>query len=115
MKFLLFSIIILSICYSDVNEKGVLNKTQALELAVQISNVDCEKSFGVTPFETNSYAIAFKNNLWTWGALDVRGINGYSVSVKFDKYGQNDIVQVFFSEDVKTYSEKEIEKFRENN
>ena len=97
--YLILTIIILQNCYSGANEKKLLNKNQALKLAVKISNKECNDNFGVSPFDTNSFEIEYKNGYWVWGELDVSGIDGYSVITKFDKYGKNDTVEVFFSDD----------------
>ncbi len=97
--YLILTFIILQSCYSGANEKKLLNKNQALKLAVKISNEECNDNFGVSPFDTSSYDIEYKDGYWIWGTFDVSGIDGYSVITKFDKYGKNDTVQVFFSED----------------
>jgi hypothetical protein len=86
-------------CYSGENQKNILTKNQALKLAVKISNEKCKENFDVTPFDTGSYSIEYIDGYWIWGEFDVRGINGYSVVTKFDKYGKKDTVEVYFSED----------------
>ena len=93
--------------YSSENEKKKLDKNQALKLAVNISNEECKDKFDVAPFDTNSYEIEYKNGYWIWGTFDPSGINGYSVSVKFDKYGKNDTVEVYFSIDDKMNFKRE--------
>ena len=97
--YLIVTFTFLSFGYSSENEEKKLDKSQALNLAVKISNEECNEKFGVEPFDTNSYEMKYKNGYWIWGTFDPSGIDGYSVSVKFDKYGKNDTVEVYFSID----------------
>jgi len=94
---LILTILVFLPIYS--NELRPITKDKALQLAVKLSNDECKKQFDVSPFDTSSFKLKFENNYWTWGALDVSGVNGYSVATIFDKYGKNDTVKVFFHVD----------------
>lgn len=80
-------------------ERG-LSKSEALVLAVSLANKECDLQYSLAPFDTSSYAIEYRDGLWHWGGLDLRGFDGYSAIVSFDAKGASQSVEVFFSTDV---------------
>jgi hypothetical protein len=77
-----------------------LSEDEALKLAVTLANEKCTKRFSSAPFDTSTFAVAFKDGRWEWGGLDVKGVDGFSAMVSFDEFGLNRKVDVFYSTDV---------------
>ena len=94
-------IVLVSGCLGMSKQKSAppLSQTQALNLAVSLANEKCLSQFKETPFDTASYTIVLKEDRWSWGGLDLAGINGYSAQVMFDAWGGNQNVEVFLSID----------------
>ena len=76
-----------------------LSKSEALVLAVSLANKECDLKYSSAPFDTSSCAIEYREGLWHWGGLDLRGFDGYSAIVTFDAKGASQSVEVFFSTD----------------
>jgi hypothetical protein len=76
-----------------------LTKSQALSLAVELANKECDSSYSTKPFTSSSYSIEFKDGRWHWGSLDLAGEGGFSAAVSFGSRGEDQRVEVFLSTD----------------
>lgn len=85
----------------DKTEKkqNILTREQAAILASKFANEKFKKSFGISPFNPESYTAELVDNKWHWGKISPAGINGCSAVVTFDKYGSNKTVKVAFHSD----------------
>lgn len=97
MVLLAFSLVAAS--EADKAGKKVLSKDDALALAVELANAECEESFGERPFDLKSFEVVKDGGRWRWGELDVHGENGYSARVSFNLKGAKDSVEVYLSTD----------------
>jgi len=79
--------------------KGILSEAQALSLAVEIANQECQAKFSATPFDTASYPVRFADGRWWWGGLDLAGPGGMSASVSFDATGGDRRAEAYLSTD----------------
>jgi hypothetical protein len=84
---------------SSDSDKGALSQSQALQLAVELANEECQAQFAAAPFDTASYSIRFVNDRWWWGGLDLAGPGGLSASVSFDAAGGDRRVEAYLSTD----------------
>ena len=84
---------------SSQSDEGALSQTQALRLAVELANEECQARFAAAPFDTASYPIRFVNGRWWWGGLDLAGPAGLSASVSFDAEGGDRRVEAYLSTD----------------
>lgn len=76
-----------------------LSEQEALALAVNLANEQCEQTYGTRPFDLSTFQIVFREGRWRWGTLNVAGAYGFSAMVSFDRAGGEQRVEVFFSED----------------
>jgi len=76
-----------------------LTGPEALALAVDLANKECNARYSTTPFNASSYPITFRDGLWHWGILDHAGYGGFSAIVTFDSRGEKRTVEVFLSTD----------------
>jgi hypothetical protein len=76
-----------------------LSESQALSLAVELANKECDSSYSSKPFTSSSYSIEFRDGRWHWGSLDLAGEGGFSAAVSFGARGEEQQVDVFFSTD----------------
>jgi hypothetical protein len=76
-----------------------LSRAEALRLAVELANDECNARYSVSPFTETDYTIEFSAGLWQWGGLDVAGSAGYSARVSFDSTGGARQIEVFYSTD----------------
>ncbi len=83
----------------DAGEQSVLTQEQALKLAVELANKECEVRFKAQPFDLASYPIRFQDGYWSWGGLDLAGPHGLSASVSFDARGEDRHVEAYLSTD----------------
>jgi hypothetical protein len=79
-----------------------LSKNEALVLAVSLANETCFKKFSMSPFDSLTYPIDFTDGRWQWGAFDLKGSDGCSAVVSFDKFGLDRKVDIFLSTDTVT-------------
>ena len=77
-----------------------LTAPEALTLAVELANKECEATYSTAPFEPSSYSITFEDGRWHWGALDQAGEGGFSATVSFGARGEDRKVEVFWSTDM---------------
>lgn len=77
-----------------------LTRTEALALAVELANEECEVRYSATPFTITSYEIVFVDGRWSWGTLDHAGDQGFSAVVSFGARGEDREVEVFLSTDM---------------
>lgn len=77
----------------------VLTESQALDLAVQLANQECQARFRAAPFAASSYPIRYAKGRWWWGGLDLAGPGGMSASVSFDATGGDRRVEAYLSTD----------------
>ena len=84
---------------SSQSDEGALSQTQALQLAVELANEECQARFAAAPFDSASYPIRFVNGRWWWGGLDLAGPGGLSASVSFDAAGGDRQVEAYLSTD----------------
>ena len=91
-------------CQASVHKSGghELTASEAIALAVDIANQECEARYSTTPFTSESYKILFEDGRWHWGAMDPGGEGGYSAVVSFDTRGEDQRVEVFLSTDAIT-------------
>jgi hypothetical protein len=88
-------------CQSASRESNTqkLSESEALSLAVELANKECESSYSSAPFTLSSYSIEFRDGRWHWGSLDLAGDNGFSAVVSFGPRGEDRQVEVFLSTD----------------
>ena len=80
-------------------KQNILTQEQAAILASKIANEKYKESFGISPFNPESYTAKLVDNIWHWGKISPAGINGCSAVVTFDKHGYNETVKVAFHSD----------------
>jgi hypothetical protein len=88
-------------CQSGARESTgqKLSESQALNLAVELANKECDSNYASKPFALSSYSIEFKDGRWRWGSLDLEGESGFSAVVSFGPRGEDQRVEVFLSTD----------------
>jgi hypothetical protein len=88
-------------CQPALREGGgrPLERIEAIQLAVQLANAECQERYQCAPFTEASYTIALADGRWTWGGLDVVGEGGFSARVEFDARGGDREAEVFYSTD----------------
>lgn len=95
------SLILLAGCNSARRSSShhELTREQALRLAVNLANQECQTRFSQAPFDTTTSHVLLVGNRWSWGGLDVAGPAGLSAAVSFDKSGADPLVEVYLSSD----------------
>lgn len=76
-----------------------LTESQALALAVELANNECEAKYSFAPFSTSSYLIEFRDGRWQWGSLDPAGESGFSAVVSFGPRGEDRHIEIYLSTD----------------
>ena len=76
-----------------------LTRIEALQLAVQLANAECQERYQCAPFTESSYSISRVGDRWHWGGLDVVGEKGFSARIELDGGGGDRKVEVYYSTD----------------
>lgn len=76
-----------------------LSTHEALALAVSLANETCMRRFSVAPFDSSTFSIDSTGGRWQWGGLDLKGANGFSALVSFDRFGSDRTVDIFLTTD----------------
>jgi len=97
----LMVLVLMAGCHSASNQPDgqKLTESEALTLAVELANKECEARYSFAPFNMSSYLIEFKDGRWHWGSLDLSGESGFSAVVSFGPRGEDHFVEIFLSID----------------
>lgn len=90
------------------NKQQIITQEQAAGHAAKLANEKCQKDFGKSPFTSDSYKAELVDSRWHWGKIDIKGINGYSAKVEFNKDGSNEDVKVAFSTDINLNQKSDV-------
>ena len=77
-----------------------LTESEALTLAVDLANKQCDANYSFAPFDVSSYVIEFRRGRWHWGSFDLAGESGFSAVVSFGPRGEDQHIEIFLSTDV---------------
>jgi hypothetical protein len=100
LAFVLFVILTGCQCASKQSGGRILTEVEALTLAVELANKECDARYSFAPFTVSSYLIEFKEGRWHWGSLDLAGESGFSAVVSFGPRGEDPDIEIFLSTDM---------------
>lgn len=79
--------------------KRTLKPMEAAFHAARTANDECERVFGERPYAWWHHLPVRSKQGWTWGRMDVAGVNGHSTVVRMRADGTVPDCTVYFSED----------------
>ena len=82
----------------DINTQ-ITTQEQAAEFASELANEKCKESFGKSPFAPDSYVAKLSGSRWSWGKIELPGIDGFSAEIGFNMDGSEQKVRVVLHND----------------
>ena len=82
----------------DINTQ-ITTQEQAAEFASELANEKCKESFGKSPFAPDSYEAQLSGSRWSWGKIELPGIDGFSAEIGFNMDGSEQKVRVVLHND----------------
>jgi hypothetical protein len=79
---------------------GGLSEHEAVVLAAELANDECERWFARRPFAPSDYPIGKVGRRYRWGHMDPAGVDGFSAEVSFDPDGRDVRVKCYLSSDI---------------